>query len=307
MEYFILNEHSLPIAREIEDRCLNQFFDVYKEAMNRNFKQILISNNVYPNWYEIPTSEGRTIRIWINEQPREYATRIKSLISSIECPELRKEDIEQNKNLHFSEFYYNSNSVPLLGVAHILKQLAFSFDSDDIWNESLFLLECEELMDNDTKVCNVTTREHWDMHFKQISDKRRTQALSSYDIENRLNEEFCNIIFTNDASKQLKDGCSQVFLREIWDACKELNEVVERMGNQVSYHHVISETDLKITDESSTVKNNGKLKRYRMKMYDGKRRFFGHHIKNFSGSKRVHFIIYDGKIVIGYLGKHLPI
>ena len=42
MEYFILNEHSLPIARDIEDRCLNQFFDVYKEAMNRNFKQILI-------------------------------------------------------------------------------------------------------------------------------------------------------------------------------------------------------------------------------------------------------------------------
>jgi len=44
-----------------------------------------------------------------------------------------------------------------------------------------------------------------------------------------------------------------------------------------------------------------------MKMYDGKRRFFAHHIKNFSGAKRVHFIIDDGKIVIGYLGKHLPL
>lgn len=304
MEYFILNEHSLPIARNIEDRCLNQFFDVYKEAMNRNFKQILIPILLDPHWYEIPTSEGRTIRSWINEQSRDYATRLKSLIQSIERPELRMEDIQ---GPDVSEFYYNSNSVKLLGAAYLLKQLAFSFGSDEIWNESLFLLECEELMDNDIKVSNVTTMEHWDMHFKQILDERREQALSSADIENWLNGEFRNIIFTNGASKQLKDECSQVFSREIWDACKELNEVFERMGDQVSYHHVISETDLDITDESSTVKNNRKLKRYRMKMYNGKRHFFGHHIKNFTGTKRVHFIIKDNKIVIGYLGKHLPL
>ena len=306
MEYFILNEHSLPIAREIEDRCLNQFFDVYKEAMNRNFKQILISGKVGPNWYEIPTSEGRTIRSWISEQSSDYSTRIKSLISSIECPEFCKQDIEQNKNIRFSEFNYNGDSVPFLGAACLLEQLAFSFGSDEIWNEPFFSLECEKSMDNDIKVCNVTTREHWDMHFKQISDERRTQALSSDDFEKWLNGEFCNIIFTNDASKQLKDKCSQVFLRKIWDACKELNEVVERVGDQVSYYHVMSETDLDITNESFSVMNDGKLNRYRMKMYDGKRRFFGYHIKNFSGSKRVHFIIYGGKIVIGYLGKHLP-
>ncbi|HJH30245.1 MAG TPA: hypothetical protein C5S51_11280 [Methanosarcinaceae archaeon] len=304
MEYFILNEHSLPIARDIEDRCLNQFFDVYKEAMNRDFKQILISNNVDPNWYEIPTFEGRTIRSWINEQSRDYATRVKSLIQSIERPELRMEDIQ---GPDVSKFYYNGNSVKLLGAAYLLKQLAFSFGSDEMWNEPFFLLECEELVSNDIKVSNVTTREHWDIYFGEILEERRKQALSSDDIEKRLKGEFPNIIFTNDASKQIKNEHSPVFLGEIWYACKKLNEVVERVGDQVSYHHVISETDLEITDESSTVKNNRKLERYRMKMYDGKRRFFAHHIKNFSGAKRVHFIIDDGKIVIGYLGKHLPL
>jgi hypothetical protein len=44
MEYFILNVHSLPIARDIEDKCLKQFFDIYKEAIKSNFKQILIPN-----------------------------------------------------------------------------------------------------------------------------------------------------------------------------------------------------------------------------------------------------------------------
>lgn len=303
MEYFILNEHSLPIAREIEDRCLNQFFDVYKKAMNRNFKQILISNIVDPNWYEIPTSEGRTIRSWINEQSRDYATRIKSLIQSIERPKLRMENIQ---GPDVSEFYYNGNPVKLLGAAYLLEQLAFSFGSGEIWDEPFFSLECEELVSNDVKVSNVTTREHWDMHFGQILEERREQALSSDDIEKWLNGEFPYIIFTNDASKQIKNEHSQEFLRGIWDACKELNEMFEKMGDQVSYHHVISETNLDITDESSTVKNNRKLKRYRMKMYNGERHFFGHHIKNFSGAKRVHFIIDDGKIVIGYLGKHLP-
>lgn len=304
MEYFILNEHSLHITRNIEDRCLKQFFDVYKEAMNRNFKQILIPNFLDPHWYEIPTSEGRTIRSWINEQSRDYATRLKSLIQSIERPELRMEDIQ---GPDVSKFYYNGDSVPFLGAAYILEQLTFSFGSDEIWNEPFFSLECEKLKDYDIKVCNVTTIKHWYMYFEQILEERREQALSSDDIEKWLNGEFPNIIFTSDASKQIKKEHSPVFLREIWDACKKLNKVVERVGDQVSYHHVISETDLQITDESSTVRNNGGLNRYRMKMYNGKRHFFGHHIKKFSGTKRVHFIIDDGKIVIGYLGKHLPI
>ncbi len=304
MKYFILNEHSLHIARDIEDRCLKQFFDVYNEAKKSNFKQILIPNFLDPNWYEIPTSEGRTIRSWINEQSRDYATRVKSLIQSIERPELRMEDIQGPA---VSEFYYNGNSVPLLGAAYLLKQLAFSFGSDEIWNEPFFSLECEELVSNDVKVSNVTTREHWAMYFEQILEERRKQALSSDDIEKWLKGEFSNIIFTNDASKQIKNEHSPVFLREIWDACKKLNEVVERVGDQVSYHHVISETDLQITDESFTVKENRKLNRHRIKTYKGNQYFFGHHIKNFSETKRVHFIIKDNKIVIGYLGKHLPL
>lgn len=303
MEYFILNEHSLHIARDIEDRCLKQFFDVYNEAKKSNFKQILISNFLGPNWYEIPTSEGRTIRSWINEQSRDYATRVKSLIQSIEHPKFRMEDI-QGPNV--SEFYYNGNSVKLLGAAYLLKQLAFSFGSDEIWNESVFSLECEELVSNDVKVGNVTTREHWDIHFEQISEERKKQALSSDDIEKWIKGEFPYIIFTTDASKQIKKEHSTVFLREILDACKKLNEVVERASDQVSYRYVISETDLDITDESSTVKNNGKLNRHRKITYGGTRYYFYHHIKNFSGAKRVHFIIKDNKIVIGYLGKHLP-
>lgn len=145
------------------------------------------------------------------------------------------------------------------------------------------------------------------MHFKQISDERKEQAVSSDDIERWINEQFPHIMFTNDASKQLKKEHSSIFLREIWDLCKELNEVIEKANRPISYKYIICKTNLEISDESSTVKQNDKLKRHRMRMYNKKRCFFGHHMKNFAGSKRVHFIIDNNKIVIGYLGKHLPI
>jgi hypothetical protein len=183
--------------------------------------------------------------------------------------------------------------------------LAFSFNSDEIWDEPFFSLRCDEFEGNHLKVNNVTTREHWNVHFEQISDERKGQALNSDDIEKWIDGEFPHVIFTSGASKQLKSEDSQLFLSEIWDACKELNEVIERACSVVSYQYVIRKTNLEITDESSTVKNSSKLNRYRSFTYNGGPCFFYYHIKNFSGKKRVHFIIDDNKIVIGYLGKHL--
>ncbi len=301
MEYFILNGHSLPIQKDIEDRCLKQFFELYKTAMNHNFKQILIPNYMDPHWYEIQISQGRTIRHWINEQPRDYRTRIKSLIQSIECPL----NVGEIRGPRISDFYYNGKSVPLLGAAYLLKQLAFSFNSDKIWNDLFFSLDCEEL-DSDIGVSNATTIEHWDIHFNQILEERKKLALTSDDIEKWIAGEFPHIIFTDNASRLLKRERSPVFLREFWEACEKLNEAIEKANVPISYYYIISETNLDISDESVTVKQNKKLSRHRKMIYDGESHYFWHHIKNFTGWKRVHFTIADNKIVIGYLGKHLP-
>ena len=302
MDYFILNEHSLPIPKNIENTCLKQFFDLYDAAKKSNFKQILIPNFLDPYWYHIEISEGRTIRTWINEQPRDYAIKLKSLIQSIE---LRKFDFEGIKSPHVSEFYYSGGSVPFLGATYLLDQLAFSFNSDEIWDKPFFTLICDELDNDDIIVSNVATKEHWHLHLTQILDERKMASLSSDDIEGCIKKEFPHIIFVNSASKQLKKEHSKVFLRKIWDACDELNETIEKAEGQLSYQYVIDNTNLDISDESPSVKTNNKFSRERMKTYKGQRYFFGYHIKNFSGGKRVHFIIDNGYIVIGYLGKHL--
>ncbi len=302
MDYFILNKHSLPITRNIEDRCLKQFFDVYDAAKKFNFKQILIPNDLDPHWYHIEISKGRTILTWVNEQPRDYARKVKSLIQSLELREFTSKDI---KGPHVSKFYYNDISVPFIGATYLLEQLAFSFNSDEIWNKPYFSLICDELDKDDIIVGNVATKEHWHLHLAHILEERKIEAICSDDIEMCIKKHFPHIIFINSASKELKKEHSNIFLREIWDACKELNEAIEKSNGQVSYQYVIDNTNLDISDESSSVKSNNKFSRERMKTYNGKRHFFGYHIKNFSGYKRVHFIIDNDYIVIGYLGKHL--
>ena len=308
MEYFVLNEDSLSLTKEIEDRCLKQFFDIYKEAIKSNFKQILIFQSGNNNWYNISIYDDRTIYTWINSQPPDYSMRIKSLISSMQFVELNDEVFEQNKDINFYDFYYNELSVPYLGATYSLKQLALSFSSNEIWDKPFFLLTHKKLENSDINVSNVTTKEHWNLHFMQILDERRDQALNSQDFETRLDKEFSNIIIIDSVLKKLKNEQSKLFLREIWDAFQELNEIIEKAECRISYAYIINKTHLTISDESPSVKQNKKYSRHRMKIYNDKREFFGHHIKNFTGPKRVHFIIDNqkNKIVIGYIGNHLP-
>jgi len=83
MEYFILNEHSLPINDPNKiDACLVQFFEIYRIATKSNFKQIRVSNNIDAAWYQIPIGDNKSLKDWISEQTYDYSTRLKSLISA---------------------------------------------------------------------------------------------------------------------------------------------------------------------------------------------------------------------------------
>lgn len=311
MEYFILNEHSLPIGRTNETECLTAFFDVYKKAAKQNFKHIRISQNMDSHWYEIPISESRTIRNWISRQEKDYSTRLKNLISSTCTPVFTKEDIEAKNRASLSDFYYETTQVPILGATYLLKQLSFSFNSNNNWNKSFFKLIHQELIgdeivEKEVGVNNVTNENHWDEHFNSILEERSNCILNGRDKALYITKEMPFILFTKDACKQLEKEKSSTFLSEIWGDLLCLNKICENSEN-ISLQHLKDQSGINMSDESDTVKNNPKLKRYRMKMYNGVRYFFGYHLKNFQGNKRVHFIIEDGKIIIGYLGEHLPL
>ena len=64
--------------------------------------------------------------------------------------------------------------------------------------------------------------------------------------------------------------------------------------------------DFNYSGESSTVKDDPKLKKVRLFSINGKKHFFENHIKNLPNGHRVYFLEKDNKIHIGYIGVHLP-
>ncbi|MFV8371089.1 hypothetical protein [Flavobacterium sp. LB2P74] len=315
MEYFILNEHSLPITDTDKiDSCLIQFFEIYKLATKKNFKQIRVSNNIDSSWYELSISEHKSLREWVKEQTSDYSSRLKSLISSTQCPIYSTSQFKEQFRSDLSEFKYKGLSVPNLGATFLLQQLSFSFDSSEIWNYSILtvkhleLTEQELIIDTEVDVKNVTNQIQWNEHYKIIESLQIEIISKSKEIIRTLNIHFPNIKFTNSAVKQLNNNqFTPTFFNEIWSALKDLNDAIVNLTTDLNCETVKTKSSLNISDESDTVKQNPKLNRHRLFMYNDQQHFFGYHIKNFRNNERIHFIVSENKIIVGYIGKHLPL
>lgn len=315
MEYFILNEHSLPINDDNKiDPCLVQFFEIYKIATKCNFKQIRVSNNIDSSWYEILIGNNKSLRDWVSEQTTDYSSRLKSLISSTQCPIYDQSQIEEEFRSDLSEFKYENVSVPNLGAAHLLKQLSFSLNSSTIWNHPSFQIVHKELterngfVERQANVNNVTSKNHWESHYISI-EKLQIKAISqSKEIIDNLTVHFPKINFTNSAIKQLNNSNFTItFFTEIWIALKELNDTIENIDSDFNCELIKAKSTLNISDESNTVKQKPMLKKHRLFMYNDERHFFGYHVKNFRNKERIHFIVIENKLIVGYIGKHLPL
>lgn len=316
MDYFVLNEHSFELEGDnaYVDICLITFFDVYKEAVKNDFREIRVSENFDQNWYEINLRDTLTIRNWIeNQQEKDYKTRLKSLISSTTTPVFRVTDVEKESKHSFSEFKYYGRQVPVLGATFLLNQLSFSINSHQIWCSSTFSLDCleineEVISESKVDVNNVTTLEHWIEHFKIIKDYRLSLAKNK-DERNVLIGRFEHIIFTPNSLKQIMNSDHEFFI-EIWTNLQNIENVVRKVYEdkiELNYKLIIDNCpELNIADESDSVKANPKFSNARKFMYNDVRMFFGHHIRKFKGSKRLHFIIVGNNVVVGYAGKHLP-
>ncbi|BDS09696.1 hypothetical protein [Aureispira anguillae] len=317
MEYFILNDHSLPFEQEENiDQALKLFFDIYKKATKVNFKTIRITNSLDSGWYSIPIGCNTYIRTWIEQQDQEYKGRIKALIASTQSPILSIEEIEVER-AQLSDFFYQQISVPSLGACYLLNQLALSFYSNPKWDSPSFLIDHHELKNGDSEiehslknVNNVTTVAHWEHHYSLIEQVKIQNLQQSKTFLNDFETLFEHIqLVTTVKKKLIKGEFSPVFHQRIWDSITSLNDyIIDCLDKNIppNYTDLIDFTQLNISDESDSVKNNDKLSRHRLFRYNGESYFFGYHIKNFPSSQRMHFLILENKIVIGYVGKHLP-
>jgi hypothetical protein len=320
MEYFILNDHSLPFDKEEDiDAALRLFFDIYRASSSVNFKTIRISNRLDSGWFSIPILDGYYIRNWIDQQDidDDYRKRIKSLITSTQSPIFSVEEIEAER-AKLSEFVYKEEEVPSLGACYLLNQLALSFNSNIKWNANSFEIEHQELKDESCEierslvsVNNVTTLTHWEEHYSIIQQQKIQNLQQSESFLSDFKNLFEHIKLLPNVKRSLERGeFPPVFHQRIWEAITSLNSYVQDcLGKKKSpnYTDLIPFTQLKISDESDSVKNNNKFNRHRYFRYNETQYFFGYHIKNFPSSQRMHFLILGNEIIIGYIGKHLPL
>jgi hypothetical protein len=292
---------------------MKQFFTVYQKAVKDGFKHIRVSENIDAALYEMSIAPGITVREWIAKQDIDYTRRLKSLISSTHCPIFDPQNTEESKRAILSDFYYENQVVPILGAVYLLKQLSLSFNSNTIWDKPVFkinhseMISSGEIIDRLVDVNNVTSIAHWEAHYVNIEQLQKDIIRNSADIVSKIEEQFQHIIFIKSAIKQLEShNISPVLFNEIWEALKVLDNMIENNNKELTLHDVRACTNLDISDESISVKQNPKLNRHRRFFYNDAYRFFWYHIKNFSNAYRLHFLVEDNKIVVGYIGKHLP-
>jgi len=317
-EYLILNEESLPFKTKLDaDNHLFHFFQIVKAAFQARVTPIRVSEQFDSGWYNVLLSDKYFLREWIRKQDREYAMHIKSLISKTTMPQIPIDDIDCFDRFNLSEFYLASNNAvktPSLGVAFMLDAVSISFFSSGFWDLSGIdllwdtIAQNEEIERKKYAVKNAAKLEHWEGHFEQLQEQRKESSRKATLFWDNRSIEFVNLIFCHDCKKTFINlSINKANYNRLWENLKFLNDNIWECNSDEELKKL---TQLNFTDESSSVKENGKLRRFReFTLPDkGTREFFGLHVKNFPGYFRLHFLpdYEQNKIYIGYFGKHLP-
>lgn len=170
-----------------------------------------------------------------------------------------------------------------------------TFDEDgDIISKASCLTNINELIP-----CEKLKEIASDCEFANIS--------SGYDLWEKREKLYPNLIFCNDVKKQIYENPEKFHIIKIMERLKILQDYFSQSHD----FYDPKELGLNARTESDTVKNDPNLKKHRLfKLPTGEQKYFFDHI-GFSGkfsSGRIHFfpMAQEQKCYIGYIGKHLP-
>ncbi|RMG27174.1 MAG: hypothetical protein D6730_07755 [Bacteroidetes bacterium] len=317
MEYLILNEASLPFeTSESARKHFPDFLWILHDAIRNQFMTVRIREDIDPGWFEMKLAPNYPLRVWLREQEREYTTRVKSIISKTEIPHIPEEEIELARRYALSEFYLEAEreiQVPALGAAYLLEQLALSFASHARWlpaEIALWHTELTETGDTSQRISarNCGSRDSWRYYCRLIEVERRESLRKGGLLWEQRAQHFPHLIFCGKTEGQLRNlSVSKTVYTQLWQVLTALNAYCTSEEN-FSLTSIREKTQLHISDESASVKNNPKFRQHREFRIEGEKRFFGYHVKNFSGALRLYFFPVEEtrNIYIGYFGKHLP-
>jgi hypothetical protein len=212
-----------------------------------------------------------------------------------------------------SEVYVGSRSALGLQAAVLMKGIALSWGSAEIWIAARLTATLSELrsdgeiLSSTIEVPNVSIDEHWDLHKEFITAAQLSGIVDGPSLLKRIGESLEHIELCGDTPKQIREltGSERHFawiVRSIWSA----NDQCADWKSGDFPHSLLPGP---ATGESSSVHNNPELRQMRVfTMQSGERVMFEHHMKNASENQRIHYLADKKrkKILIAYVGTHLP-
>lgn len=193
-------------------------------------------------------------------------------------------------------YIYNGDNPFLGGLAccDIWNSISISFRSDDKWDNDFITITKNT---EDIKIRHLSQPSHVEIHhdfFKEIEEELKLE-ITQKNFWIRREEFFPDkILFCKEVRKQI-EGLDTTIFKQAMSILRDVES-----GRKVI-------TDYKYSPESQSVKNNFELKKFRFFTIDEEKVYFDNHIKSLPNANRIYFLEKDGKIYIGYIGKHLPL
>ncbi|MGL5063365.1 MAG: hypothetical protein ACRC62_25575 [Microcoleus sp.] len=211
------------------------------------------------------------------------------------------------------ELSLHGNQVEGFKVAHYLETLAISLNSELLWNNSRIKLELiqidenEDLIEESVEVIHASQKNHVIEHADWIRKRLQSERINGMELWNRREELFPSLQFCEAGNKQLRR------LRSGEEKLQLVLEILYQIENcaknwEMGYFS-LNGTSIEVSGESEPTLNKY-CKERTFLCPDGKERLFEQHAKIRQHNWRIYFFseVSAGmrKVIIGYVGTHLP-
>ena len=255
---------------------------------------------------------GYTIRHWLGDNgvPSEQRSRFKTAVSKGPWVEECIEMGEQEGRALF-EFHFGTEKVYGLGAAYLTGSPTVSLTGDvrfevDPVRIRVSKLDTEVLLVEEKEVCSLTTTAQVTNRVNWLQDRLQKDIPDGKVAWEKQTEYFPNLIFCREAGSALRalSGREPYF----YQICRHLF-VLNSFCAEWPNLGLSALTAITWSEESDSTLNNRRLRAMReFNCPDGERRLFSPHSKPTGGNIRIHFLPLreQKKILIGYMGDHLP-
>jgi hypothetical protein len=307
----VLNELSLQVpAADIPTarKLMSELINTVRTATSHGVKKVIRTHTEFQSTIlapDYPVARWRNDNAVDREARRFFITLITKAPFLADVSDPKLEDA-----VSLSEFTHQGIPASGLGIAYLLETLALSLASQQCWDCSRLQMDFKQLDENGDvieeiiEIIHASRSKHIQEHANWIQKRIRTGVKDGLELWKRREELFPNIEFCDNVSKQLQNIRGRQL--ELQPVVKALFELQNCCKNWSTGLFNVEGYPIEESGESEATSNKyGRERTFRC--LDGKERLFERHVKLRICNWRIHlFPEKPGKIIVGYVGCHLP-